>query len=169
MILLSAADAENRGEERRGRDAPARRATMSTATYFEDELDLRNGIPGPAWYRSRITTGRFRRSAAGNRMLQVVYALGGVAAGHDRVAEYFVLDAPSPRGRIMARMRLVDLYRACGLSPQKGDAIDPADLVDAEIEVKLEHDHWDGQTRLRVVAHRRLVNGVESEGSAAPF
>jgi hypothetical protein len=141
---------------------------MSTA-YFEDELDVRNGIPAPGYYRSRISTARFRHSAAGNRMVQVVYALGDVAAGHDRVAEYFVLDAPSPRGRIMARMRLVDLYRACGLCPQKGDAIDPADLVDAELEVKLEHDHWDGQTRLRVVAHRRLVTGVESEGSAAPI
>lgn len=141
---------------------------MSTA-YFEEELDLGNGIPVPAYYRGRISAARFRRSAAGNRMVQVVFALYGVAAGHDRVAEYFVLDAPSPRGRIMARMRLVDLYRACGLSPQKGDAIDLADLVDAELEVKLEHDHWDGQTRLRVVAHRRIVTGVESEGSAAPF
>jgi len=128
---------------------------MSTA-YFE-ELDLRDELPVPNYYRSRITTARFRRSTNGNRMLQVVYALQGVPAGYDRVAEYFVLEAPSPRGRNMARRRLVELYRACGLRPQPGEPIDPVDLVDAEVEVKLEHEQWDGQLRLRVVAHRRLT------------
>jgi hypothetical protein len=127
---------------------------MSTAQF--QATDLHDHLPEPGYYRSRISTARFRRSATGNQMIQVVYALDGVGPGHDRVAEYFVVEAPSPRGQAMARKRLVELYRACGLVPRAGDEIAPEDLVDAELEVKLEHDEWQGQPRLRVVAHRRV-------------
>jgi hypothetical protein len=121
-----------------------------------DHVDLEDIIPPPGFYRSKIASARYRRSSSGNRMLQVVHGLTEVAVGHDRVAEYFVLDGTSSYGIARARKRLVELYRASGLEPQSGDEIAPADLFGAELEVKIEHDEWEGQLRLRVVAYRRL-------------
>jgi hypothetical protein len=138
---------------------------MSSARF--ETTDLQDQLPEPGYYKSTISTARFRTSQSGNRMIQVVYAVSGVAAGHDRVAEYFVVDAASHRGRVMARRRLVELYRACGLEPRDGDEIAPVDLVDAVLEIKIEHDQWQGQTRLRVVAHRRA--GAVSPDGSAPF
>jgi hypothetical protein len=121
-----------------------------------DAADLDNTLPPPGFYRSRITTARYRKSSSGNRMLQVVHALDGAPPGHDRVADYFVLEGTSAYALAMARRRIVDLYRACGLEPQKGDEIAAADLFDAVLEVKIEHDEWEGRPRLRVVAFRCL-------------
>lgn len=111
-------------------------------------------LPEPGFYRSTIVTARFRTSEQGNETLQVVHELEGLAPGRDRVAEYFLLGGGSPRGRALSRRRLVELYRSCGLSPRSGDAIDPADLLDARLEVRVEHDSWEGRPRLRVASHR---------------
>ena len=102
---------------------------------------------------------RFRRSEQGNQTLQVVHELEGLAPGRDRVAEYFVLEGSSPRGLALSRRRLVELYRSCGLSPRSGDAIDPADLLEQRLEVRVEHDAWQGRPRLRVTSHRALGSG----------
>ena len=129
---------------------------MSRGACFE-ETDLHDPLPDPGWYASTGTGARFRRSATGNRMVLVVHALDGVPTGHDRVAEYFVLEGASPRGLHVSRRRLVDLYRACGLAPRPGDDIAPEQLVGARLEVKVEHAEWQGEIRLRVVAHRPLT------------
>jgi hypothetical protein len=110
-------------------------------------------LPAPGHYHARITTARHRTSGAGNPMIQVVYEL---EAGHACVSEYFVFGG-SARGLAMARRKLVQLYRACGLTAKGGDAIDPADLLGAQLEVKVEHDEWDGEPRLRVAGHRSLA------------
>jgi hypothetical protein len=128
---------------------------MGETLHFDAE-DLRDDLPAPGHYRGTIATARHRMSAAGNPMIQVVYELEGVAAGHARVSEYFVLGG-SPRGQAMARRKLAQLFRACGLSPKGGDAIDPADLLSAQLEVRVEHDEWDGEPRLRVASHRSLA------------
>ena len=139
---------------------------MSTHARFE-ETDLHDEPPDPGFYPSSITTARLRRSASGNRMVHVVFALDGVAPGHDRVAEYFVLEGASSRGLALARRRLVELYRVCGREPRPGDEIEPADLVGARVEVKVEHETWQGETRLRVVGHRRLV--ADAGADSVPF
>lgn len=137
---------------------------MSTA-HFE-LADLSDELPAPGFYTSSIATARLRRSRGGNRMVHVVHALDGVSPGRDRVAEYFVLEGASPRGLALVRRRLVGLYRACGLDPREGDPIAPAELVDARLEVQVEHDEWQGERRLRIAGHRPLGAGVPV---AAPF
>lgn len=125
---------------------------MTAANRFEDaDFDL---LPAPGFYKSNIVTARFRRSEQGNETLQVVHELQGLAPGRDRVAEYFVLEGSSPRGLALSRRRLVELYRSCGLSPRSGEEIDPADLLERQLEVRVEHDSWEGRPRLRVTAHR---------------
>ncbi len=140
---------------------------MGTACF--EEADVRDELPAPGFYASAITTARLRRSASGNRMVHVVFALDGVVPGHDRVAEYFVLEGASGRGLALARRRLVELYRACGLEPRPGDEIAPEDLVGVRVEVKLEHETWQGELRLRVVGHRRLAAGADRVDESVPF
>lgn len=130
---------------------------MPTANRFDDaDFDV---LPAPGFYKSTVVGARFRRSEQGNQTLQVVHELEGLAPGRDRVAEYFVLEGSSPRGLALSRRRLVELYRSCGLSPRSGDAIDPADLLEQRLEVRVEHDAWQGRPRLRVTSHRALGSG----------
>jgi len=136
---------------------------MSRSAFFE-EADLREQLPDPGVYASTVASARLRRSATGNRMVLVVHVLDGVPAGHDRGAEYVVLEGACPRGLGVSRRRLVDLYRACGLCPRPGDDIAPEQLVGARLVVKVEHAEWQGQTRLRVVAHRPLPAAPTTEG-----
>lgn len=124
-----------------------------------EAADLRDELPKPGFYPSAVTTARFRRSEAGNDMVQVVYALEGSMPGHDRVSEYFILSGGTPHGRALSRRRLVELYRACGFVPREGVPIQPADLLGARLEVRVEHELWQGRSRLRVVSHRRPGTG----------
>jgi hypothetical protein len=121
--------------------------------------DLNDELPRPGFYASEVINARFRKSEAGNAMLQVVHAIAGGTPGHDRVAEYFILAGGSARGRALSRKRLVELYRACGLEPRAGEPIEPSDLIDARLEVHVEHELWQGRPRLRVTAHRRANSG----------
>jgi len=130
---------------------------LATARF--ESGDLRDELPAAGFYVSVVSTARFRRSEAGNDMLHVVHAIEGATAGHDHVSEYFILSGGSPRGRALSRRRLVELYRACGLEPSDGDPIEPADLLGAQLEVRVEHDLWQGRPRLRVAAHRRCGSG----------
>ena len=125
---------------------------MGDPLHFDAD-DLLEKLPEPGYYRATVATARHRTSAAGNPMIQVVHELEGVSAGHARVSEYFALGG-SARGQAMARRKLAQLYRACGLAPKGGDAIDPADLLGAQLEVRVEHDEWNGEPRLRVASHR---------------
>ena len=133
---------------------------MTTARF--EESDLADELPVPGAYASIIATAQLRRSQGGNRMVHVVHALEGVAPGHERVAEYFVLEGASARGLAWARRRLVELYRACGFDPRPGDPIAPAELIGAQLEVEVEHETWQGARRLRIVGHRPLVSGPAS-------
>lgn len=126
-----------------------------TGIRFDDD-DLQNTLPAPGYYKAKISTARFRNSTSGNGMLHIVYVLEGIAPGYERVAEYFVLEGPTAQAIAVAKRNLVDLYRACGLEPQAGDEISPADLFGATLEVRVTHDEWQGKTRLRIVGHRRM-------------
>jgi hypothetical protein len=127
---------------------------MEDSLHFDAD-DLRNDLPAPGCYRGTVATARHRTSAAGNPMIQVVYELEGVVGSHARVSEYFAFGG-SERGQATARRKLAGLYRACGLAPKGGDAIDPADLLGARLEIRVEHDEWQGERRLRVASHRSL-------------
>ncbi|MBN2191813.1 MAG: hypothetical protein JW751_03265, partial [Polyangiaceae bacterium] len=63
-----------------------------------------------------------------------------------------------------ARRRLVEVFRACGLEPQAGEAISLGPLVGRELLVRLEHDEYRGRPRLRVVGHRELEPEGETGG-----
>lgn len=127
---------------------------MSTPkTYFQHQ-DLSDELPAPGTYTSRITSARFRRSAQGNRMLQVTYCLEGVSPPHQQVSDYFVVEGASPHGVCLGRRRLVHLYRACGFQPKEGEEISPTELVKAHLRVRVEHDEWEGQPRLRIVGYQ---------------
>jgi hypothetical protein len=125
---------------------------------FEPD-DLRVELPAPGFYTAVVTNARFRRSEAGNDMLHVVYQLELPMPGHDRVSEYFIVSGGSPRGRACARQRLVMLFRACGIEPCAGDPIEPADLLGSRVEVRVDHELWQGRPRLRVTDHRRPGSG----------
>jgi hypothetical protein len=126
--------------------------TLKKAFFQHEELS--DELPAPGYYRSTITNAEFRRSASGNRMLQIVHCLDGVSPAHELVADYFVLEGASPTGVLMGRRRLVQLYRALGLNPKQDDEISPADLVEARVQLRVEHDEWESQPRLRVVGYR---------------
>jgi hypothetical protein len=136
--------------------------TMTTLRF--EAADLGGQLPEPGHYRGRVTSARYRESSGGNRMIQVVYALEENLAGPARIAEYFVLEGASPRGLAMARRQLLELLRACGHEPRVGEEVRLDDLVGAELELRLEHDHYRGQPRLRVAGHRwagpRPADGV---------
>lgn len=121
-----------------------------------EPVDFLDGLPLPGTYRATVASARLRKSSAGNEMLEVVHTLEEVPPGQEQVADYFVLEGASPRGLAVARSRLVQLYRACGLNPQGGDEIRPEDLVGAEVGVRVEHEERDGRVRLRVLGYRGL-------------
>jgi len=127
--------------------------------------DLSDQLPAPGYYHSSIRSARFRRSANGNRMLQILHYLDGVSPHHQLVAEYFVLEGASPQGIRWARWRLVQLYRVCGLEPQEGQPIDGSQLLEARLQVRVEHQQLDGQMRLRITGYRPAWPTDESYGS----
>ncbi len=116
--------------------------------------DVDDDLPEPGYYESQIISARFRRSSNGNRMIQVIHCLDGVSPAHQTVADYFVINGSSSSGIAMGRRRLVQLYRTCGLEPKKGEEIYPKDLVEARLKVRVEHDEWEDQPRLRIVGYR---------------
>lgn len=127
--------------------------TRFAPRFQRSEIDE---IPAPGLYLTTISSADFRTSAHGNHMLQVVFILDGLSPPWDRVPDFFVLDANNARANAMARRRLVLLYRACGLDPQPDQPISPEDLVEARLQIKIEHACWDDSLdpRLRVVTYR---------------
>ena len=124
-----------------------------TDLFFEhDDLD-ETELPA-GFYPSTITGARLRISTSGNRMIHVVHALDDVAAPHARLADYFVLEGAAPHVLTLTRRRLVLLYRAARIEPHEGAAITPEELLGAQLDVRVEHDRWQGRPRLRVVEYR---------------
>jgi len=126
--------------------------------------DFSDQPPEPGYYNSTISSACFRQSSKGNRMLQIVHSLEDVDCSHQMLADYFVIEGErvSPTGILLARRRLVQLYRACRLFPQDGDTIDPSQLLHARLQVRVDHEDWQNQMRLRVVAYRPL-HPIESD------
>jgi len=138
--------------------AAYRRNTVNSERPCFQPDDLSDELPAPGYYQSSISSARLRRSASGNRMLQVMLYLDGVREADQLVADYFVLEGPraSPFAISLARRRLVQLYRACGHQPKEGEEIAPGCLLQARLQVRVEHEEWRGQRRLRVVGYRPL-------------
>lgn len=122
-----------------------------------ETLDFLGGLLPPGTYRGTVASARLRRSSRGNQMVEVVCTLDEAPPGQEKVTDYFVLEGASPRGVAVARFRLVELYRACGLQPHGGEEIRPEDLVDAQVGVRVDHQERDGRVRVRVVGYRELV------------
>jgi hypothetical protein len=137
-------------------------STPKTCFLFED---FHGELPDPGFYPGSIKTARFRRSANKNRMLQVVHALEGVESAYKLVSDYFVLEGErvSPSGIFLARRRLVQLYQACRIFPKEGDPIAPTQLVGARLQVRIEHEQWQGRMQLRVLAYRPLEPFLSNE------
>lgn len=125
-----------------------------TETLRFEASDFASTLPEPGFYPATIEVARYRRSANGNDMIEIVFALEGDARGH-RTREYFVL-VGSSRGCAIARRRLLELFRACGLEPKAGDEVSPADLFGHRLEVRVAHDEWEGRPCLRPTGYRRL-------------
>jgi hypothetical protein len=119
--------------------------------------DLRHDRPAPGWYPARIESGRLRRSAAGNRMLEIVYRLPEIEGRYGRLCEYFVLEGGSAFGLARTWRRLIGLYRAAGREPAAGAEVGPRDLAGCEVEIELGHDQWRGEPRLTVAGHRPVA------------
>jgi hypothetical protein len=135
---------------------PRREITMADSVLNFEEGDFDSLLPAEGYYEAVIERARFHRSQQGNTTLQVTCQIMGVSPGNDIVADYFVLSGSSERGRAVSRRRLLELYRACGFSPKKGDPIKPMDLVGSQLQVRLGHETYDGVTRLRVLGYRAL-------------
>jgi hypothetical protein len=137
-------------------------STPKPCFQFEDFYDQ---LPDPGFYPSSIKSARFKRSANKNSMLQVVHTLEGVESAYQLLADYFVLEGErvSPSGIFLARRRLVQLYRACRIFPRQGEQIAPKQLLNARLQVRIEHEEWQGRPQLRVVAYRPLQQFLDSE------
>jgi len=129
---------------------------MADSALHFDENDLDGLLPAEGYYEAVVERARFHTSQQGNTTLQVTCEIVGVPAGYDVVADYFVLSGSTERGRAVSRRRLIELYRACGFSPKKGDPIQPGDLAGSRLEVRLGHEIYDGTPRLRVLGYRAL-------------
>lgn len=136
------------------------------SVYFATN-DFCDELPAAGFYRAMVTDARFCISGNDNQMLQVTHLLSNVPPLHEIVSDYFVLEG-SRRGVCLARRRLVQLYRACEFVPKEGDEISPAALIDAALEVEVNHDQWRGQSRLRVTGYRAIEPDSAAD-SATPF
>jgi hypothetical protein len=130
--------------------------------YLFRREDFLDDLPPAGAYPGRIERADFRRSITGNRMLHVVYALEGVSPAYQLVADYFVLEgqAVSTSGILFARRRLVELYHACWLFPTEGEQIDPRRLLESRLQVRVQHESYNGRWQLRVVGYRALEPAV---------
>jgi hypothetical protein len=125
---------------------------MSAVFRFQPS-ELFEELPGPGYYPGSIVSARCCRSARGNPMLQVNSRLDEMAESYCKVADYFVLEGVSSQGAATARRRLVELCRAAGLDPYTGEvAVD--ELVGVQLQVKVAHDQYGRQPRLKVVGYR---------------
>ena len=130
---------------------------MSAVFRFRPS-ELYEELPGPGYYLGTIVSARSCRSSRGNPMLQVSSRLDEVAESYSKVADYFVLEGVSGQGAATARRRLVELCRAAGLDPWAGELV-VDELVDVQLEVKVAHDQYGQQPRLKVVGYRELRFG----------
>ena len=116
--------------------------------------DLADDLPVAGSYSSIILGAQLRHSAHGNLMLQVIHSLHDVPPHLQRLPDYFILEGPNKRAVALARRRIVQLFRACGLDPVEGETISTTHLLDARLDVKVIPDTWNGKPWLRPVDYR---------------
>ena len=127
---------------------------MSAQTPHFEPSDLDDELPEEGFHEAVIDQARLRVSEHGNPTVQVIYHLIERPGGSRGVAEYFVIEGASPTALAISRRRLVALYRACGLMPEPGEAIDPADLVGSKLDIRIGHETYAGTQRPRVLGYR---------------
>ncbi len=117
--------------------------------------DLADDLPPAGYYSSIILDAQLRHSAHGNLMLQVIHFLLHDVPPHlQRLPDYFALEGPNKRAVALARRRIVQLFRTCGLDPVEGETISTVHLIDARLDVKVIPDTWNGKPCLRPVDYR---------------
>ena len=122
--------------------------------FGPDDIDA--ALPAEGYHDAAVDQARFRTSQQGNTTLQVVCEIVGATVGFDTVVDYFVLSGSTERARAVSRRRLLELYRACGLTPQAGDPIRPENLPGCRLQVRVKHETYEGTQRLRVLGYRPL-------------
>ena len=127
---------------------------MSQSHLQFEPGDLADGLPEEGFHQAVIAAARLRTSESGNPTVQVIYRLPQSAPGAPSVVEYFVVDGATPGALAISRRRLVALYRACGLEPRSGDRIEPHNLVDSQLEIRIGHERFAGTLRPRVLGYR---------------
>jgi hypothetical protein len=127
---------------------------MSNFAIRFETGDFIEALPEEGLHTGAILSARPRLSERGNPTLQVVYQLDDVEPTCDRVAEYFVLAGASPQALRIARRRLLTLCRACGLDLHENDELDLARLVGSRLQIRIGHETYEGQTRIRVLGYR---------------
>jgi hypothetical protein len=120
--------------------------------FGSDDIDA--ALPAEGYHDAVVDRARFRTSQQGNTTLQVLCEITGAPVGFDTVVDYFVLSGSTERARAVSRRRLLELYRACGLTPQAGDPIRPEHLAGCRLRVRVKHETYDGTQRLRVLGYR---------------
>ena len=127
---------------------------MSAQNPHFDSSDLEDDLPEEGLHEALIHAARLRTSERGNLTVQVIYHLIESPAVAPGVVEYFVIEGASPTALAISRRRLVALYRACGLVPEPGEAIEPKDLVGAKLDIRIGHESYAGTRRPRVLGYR---------------
>jgi hypothetical protein len=89
-------------------------------------------------------------------MLMVVFTLEGVSEEYQQVADYFLTGKASARAIAIAHRRLGQLCRAAGFDDREDDYMTADDMLQARVEVKVVHDEYNGEPRLKIVAYRAL-------------
>jgi hypothetical protein len=118
--------------------------------------DFIEALPDQGYHPCVIHTARPRVSERGNPTVQVVYELDDADPSCDRVTEYFIVAGATPQALRIGRRRLLTLCRACGLDPKQGDELKLAELVGRELQIRIGHDTYEGQPRVRVLGYRPL-------------
>jgi hypothetical protein len=115
---------------------------MSQSPVHFEPSDLAAPLPEQGFHLAIVEAARLRGSQNDNPALhvQVVYRLVQAPPGAQRVVEYFLVEGAIAGALAISRRRLVALYRACGLEPRPGDPIQPEDLVDSELEIRIGHE-----------------------------
>ena len=138
-------------------------STQNNTSFQFQDFPLEPPVPG--YYPGSIHSARFRQSSNRNHMLQVVLALEDLPPAYQLVADYFVLEGErvTPAGILFSRRRLLELYHACRLYTGEGDAIVPDQLLNARLQIRVDHEEWEGRLRLRVAGYRPIESFCDSD------
>jgi hypothetical protein len=127
---------------------------MSNFAIRFETSDFIEALPEEGLHTGAVHSARPRTSERGNPTLQVVYQLDDVEPTCDRVTEYFVVAGANPQAVRIARRRLLAMCGACGLVLHENDELDLARLVGRRLQLRIGHETYQGQIRIRVLGYR---------------